>query len=160
MKKSPIHIVSIVLVSLEFKKINEKLRGTKVRPGSLSIDVSVLEVDRMTYSTSCKIGINEGKEKLSDYSFIAEYEITSKTLEEEFAKDAEGFAKLGAPFNVLVHVRELLQSLTARAFGRSVLLPLMDIRELMDIAKITMVIKQEVVNQAEVSQKENTREMQ
>lgn len=132
-KRSPIQVDSLSLQNVEFRKESPRLRSLKVRPASLEISVTVQRVDELTFSTACKITINE-KKKSRDFYFCAEYLVISKTLVAERAEDLERFARLGAPFNVLVHVRDILQSLSTRAYGKSVQLPLLDISEMASIA--------------------------
>jgi hypothetical protein len=39
------------------------------------------------------------------------------------------FLNIGAPFNLLVYTRDLLMNMTNRAYNKTILLPLLDIRE-------------------------------
>lgn len=126
-KKSPIQIVSLSLQKLEFKKVSSRLRTTKVRPVAIQIAITVEKLEDLTYSTLCRLSVNESDKENCDFFFCCEYQVISQAVSNEVAVDLERFAQLGAPFNVLTHAREILQTISARAFGKSVILPLLDI---------------------------------
>lgn len=141
-KKSPIQISEISLNEIIFKKRGTRLKRTKILPSAINFEVQIQEIDTLSYTTRCKINVYDEAEQSCDFYLKLEYNIISRIIDPEFKNALEGFAKLGAPFNALVHAREIVSSLTSRAFGKVALLPLLDIRDFEQRLEIKVLEKQ------------------
>jgi len=155
-KKSPIQISEFSLTTLEFKRVGSRPRRLKIPANFIKIEAVVEELDALAYSIVCHICINEEAKEALDFSAKIEYQMVAKTIDPEFKKQLEGFAKVGAPFNALVHARELIASLTARAFGRTAMLPLIDIRDFESTIHVTSVEKESATPETETAQEPNS----
>lgn len=141
-KKSPIQIVEFTIRELKFKVNSPALRAIEVPIEAINLNVSVQANDELHYSSLCGIEINSQNENESDFTLSATYQIDACIADIQSKESLERFAKFGAPFNMLTHVRELLILLSTRAFGRAVSIPLLDITELGKLITIKSAAKQ------------------
>lgn len=127
---SPIQIHSIELTEASFRVNRTPVANTVIESENLAIDVTLEQKSNVAISTSAFIQVKEAEGFPLDYEARLSFRIEARISDEQFAEKLKEFAKFGAPFNAMVHARDLLSSLSTRAFGKSVLIPLLDVREL------------------------------
>ena len=130
-KKSIIQLGEISLTDVKFVKKKPTLSraGINVKLNDIHFQVVVQQLDKYAFLSRCTFEIFREQNDQSDFYASFQYEIVSKVSEDKHLEDLEKFAKFGAPFNAIVHVREILIGLSGRAFGRAAFIPLIDIRE-------------------------------
>jgi hypothetical protein len=132
-KASPIQIQSISLIGVDFKILKSNPSGIPIALDNLEIKVSTDEKSSFVIVSTVKLTMKPNETHPIEFEAHLIYEIESRVEKENDVKDLRDFAKIGAPFNALVHSREVIASLTSRAFGKSLLIPLLDIRKLDDV---------------------------
>jgi preprotein translocase subunit SecB len=140
-KKSTIQISDLSLISAVFKKKTSRLKQNEIPTSALSLVISIQEIDDLAYLSLCAINAFQDDDPNADFIVSLNYQIITKASDPVAKNDLQQFARFGAPFNALVHARELISSLTARAFGKAATLPLLDIREMGKSLRITMMEK-------------------
>lgn len=139
-KRSPIQIIDLSLVHLDFRKRTTSLKQTEVSIDSIKLTVSIDELDENTLSSLCDVAVFVDEEN-SDFQISLSYLVVAQVSDKSMRENLEMFARIGAMFNVLVHAREAIASLTARAFGKAVILPTLNITEFGHTIKINVLEK-------------------
>lgn len=130
MEQSIIRLEKITLESLKFTKNAQALQRTNIPPTQLRFNVTTEVLENTLIAQSrCEISILKD-ENQDDFEIQLTYLITASILDASNKEALEKFAKFGAPFNALVYARDLISSITSRAFGQAAMLPLLDIQQL------------------------------
>ena len=129
-KLSKVQISQLSLTRLNFEKKSDKLGRKTIPTHSISFEVNVKQITETECLTICKIDTFSKKEPPTNFIISMEYEVHSNVLDKTDVKELIAFARLGAPFNVFVHARELIIQLTLKAFGKAAFFPLLNISDL------------------------------
>ena len=129
-KRSPIHLDTVSLRSVSFKARATKLGRIEIPASSLKITVSIEEESETSFRSTTNILIYGDNDPRGEFEMQLSYLVVASIAEVSHKDELEKFARFGAPFNALVYARETVASLTAKTFGRSAIVPLLDIREL------------------------------
>ena len=138
--KSPIQIIDLSLVHVEFRKKTTSLKQFDIPINSLDFTVSIDQIDDLTLSSLCNLSAFKDDEG-ADFQFSLSYLLVAQIRDKSMRENLERFARIGAMFNVLVHARETIASLTARAFGKAIILPTLNITEFGKSVKINILEK-------------------
>lgn len=139
-KKSPIQIVDLSLVHVDFRKKTTSLKHLDIPIESIKLTVSIDELDELTLSSLCDMSAFIDDEN-ADFQISLSYLLVAQISDKSMRENLERFARVGAMFNVLVHARETIASLTARAFGKAIILPTLNIADFGQSIKINVLEK-------------------
>jgi hypothetical protein len=129
LKLSPISIVELSLNSLEFKKTTSRPHVEEIPLDAIRVRVRTEEVNSLTIISWCDLTLFE-EVKDASFTLTLAYQIEARISDPARHESLLRFARFGALFNVIVHARELVATLTARSFGRALMIPMVDITEL------------------------------
>jgi hypothetical protein len=129
---SPIQIQSISLIGLNFEILKSNPSDISIHIDNLSIEVSTDEKSSVVIVSTVNLKVQPNEAHPIAFTAHLTYEIESRVEKQDDVKHLKAFARIGAPFNALVHAREVIVGLTSRAFGKSVLIPLLDIQKFGD----------------------------
>lgn len=130
MDQSFIRLEKITLEGLKFRKNAQALQRTNIPPKQIQMKVTaeVLK-DTLIVQSRCEVVILKD-ENQDDFEMEFTFVISASVSDPSQKGLLEKFGKFGAPFNALVYGRDLVRSITARAFGQAALIPLLDIQQL------------------------------
>ncbi len=130
MDQSFIHLENITLEGLKFSKNAQALQRTNIPPKQIQMKVTAEVLrDTLIIQSRCEVAILKD-ENQDDFEMEFTYVISASVSDPSQKELLERFGKFGAAFNALVYGRDLVRSITARAFGQAALIPLLDIQQL------------------------------
>jgi preprotein translocase subunit SecB len=128
-KTSPFKIERIILQQVEFTRILSECDIVDIPIDAISIDVEADPISETNGRSCLNLAIYKYTTNPHPFEFRVKYEMIF-TLNDANLMDAfKMFLNVGAPFNLLVYTRDLLMSLTNKAYNKTIILPLLDIRE-------------------------------
>jgi hypothetical protein len=129
LKESPIRIDKITLKQVEFTIISPICEITNIPIAAISIEVEIDMIGDTSGKSCLNLMLYKKTTEPHPFEFSVKYEMTSTLSDSSLVEAFKMFLNIGAPFNLLVYTRDLLMNLTNKAYNKTVLLPLLDIRE-------------------------------
>jgi hypothetical protein len=148
LKESPIRIDKITLQKVEFTTISSICEIADIPISAISIDVEMDLVGESSGKSCLNLALFKNTAEPHPFEFSVKYEMTSTLSDSNLVDAFKMFLNIGAPFNLLVYTRDLLMGLTNRAYNKTVLLPLLDIREFAQLVAKTSIPTEDEIRQS------------
>jgi hypothetical protein len=129
LKLSPIRIENITLHRVEFSKILPECEINAIPTNAISMSVETETLSETSGKSSLDLSLYKDATDPHPFEFRSKFEMTFSLTDPSLTDAFKMFLNVGAPFNLLVYTRDLLMSLTNRAYKKTIVLPLLDIRE-------------------------------